>query len=447
MRFAALMLNLCCCCTFAATHHQCQLRPTNFEGWKAEELSNDWVRLAIVPQLGGRLMQVTFAGHSYLFVNPEYKGQYFPPSGKNNGKWFNYGGDKLWPLPEGRQDEQHWAGPASDLLDDGEYQLTVLSHDSTCAVRLDGPADPVTGLQYSREISIGSDSPQISFHAVMKNATGHPIRWSVQSVTQYDTADSTGSGFNRDFWAFTPVNPQSAYFNGYQVRAGLADDPSFNIADGLFLLHWQYLENEVWLDSTAGWLAVADNSTRYAMIERFQYIPGADYPGKASIIFYKNGAALELDDKGLPHLRSSTREDTPYYMEAEINSPMIRLAPGESYAMDTQWLPTRAGKDLKDVTNAGIIERPLAAHSTVKGIRLFGSFGVLYPGKLIANFYDAHGVESQATLLQSVDPAIAVELNEELEVPRTAERISIHLIDDDGKDRGSLAECKVVKPN
>src|SRR5947208_11263633 len=110
MRFAALMLNLCCCCTFAATHHQCQLRPTNFEGWKAEELSNDWVRLAIVPQLGGRLMQVTFAGHSYLFVNPEYKVQYFPPSGKNNGKWFNYGGDKLWPLPEGHQDEQHWAG-------------------------------------------------------------------------------------------------------------------------------------------------------------------------------------------------------------------------------------------------------------------------------------------------------------------------------------------------
>ena len=125
---------ICCCCTFAATHHQCQLRPTNFEGWKAEELLNDWVRLAIVPQLGGRLMQVTFASHSYLFVNPQYRGQYFPPSGKNNGKWFNYGGDKLWPLPEGRQDEQHWAGPASDLLDDGEYQLTVLSHDSTCAV-------------------------------------------------------------------------------------------------------------------------------------------------------------------------------------------------------------------------------------------------------------------------------------------------------------------------
>src|SRR5205814_8520404 len=118
------------------------------------------------------------------------------------------------------------------------------------------------------------------------------------------------------------------------------------------------------------------------------------------IIFYKHRAASELDDQGFTHMRSSPREDTPYYIEAEINSPMIRLAPGESYAMDTQWLPTRAGKDLKDVTSAGIIERPLAAHSTVKGIRLFGSLGVLYPGKLIANFYDAHGVESEATPLQ-----------------------------------------------
>src|SRR2546430_11877779 len=137
MRFAALMLTLCCCCTFAATHHQCQLRPTNFDGWKAEELSNDWLRLTIVPQLGGRLMQVTFGGHSYLFVNPQYKGQYIPPSlAAEKGKWINYGGDKLWPLPEGHQDDQHWPGPVSDVLDDGEYHVEVLPRGKTCAVRL-----------------------------------------------------------------------------------------------------------------------------------------------------------------------------------------------------------------------------------------------------------------------------------------------------------------------
>ena len=52
-------------------HPPCYIRSTQFEGWKAEEMSNEWVQLMIVPQLGGRLMQVTFAGHPYLFVNPK----------------------------------------------------------------------------------------------------------------------------------------------------------------------------------------------------------------------------------------------------------------------------------------------------------------------------------------------------------------------------------------
>src|SRR5215475_14132227 len=55
-------------------HNPCQVNPTTFDGWNAEELANPCLELVIVPQLGGRLMQVTFAGHPYLFVNPKYKG-------------------------------------------------------------------------------------------------------------------------------------------------------------------------------------------------------------------------------------------------------------------------------------------------------------------------------------------------------------------------------------
>jgi hypothetical protein len=41
------------------------------------------------------------------------KGQYFPPEvSAEQRRWFNYGGDKIWPMPEGSQDEQHWAGAA-----------------------------------------------------------------------------------------------------------------------------------------------------------------------------------------------------------------------------------------------------------------------------------------------------------------------------------------------
>jgi hypothetical protein len=425
-------------------HPACQIRSATFEGWAADEVSNQWLRLTFVKQTGGRLMQVSFAGHPYLFVNPKYKGQYIPPE-QANGQWINYGGDKIWPLPEGHADDQHWPGPLPDPLDDGIYDLKVVSQAPVCAVHLDGPADPRTGLQYSREISIRNDSPEISFHAVMKNASKHPIRWSVQSVTQYDTSDvHNPAQYNRDFWAFTPVNPQSAYFSSYQVRNGLADDPSFAVSDGLFKLHWAYLQNEVWLDSTAGWLAVVDGASQFAMVERSQYRIGAEYPGKASTIFYKNGAALALDQSGMPVLRLSGVEDTPYYMEAEINSPMIELQPDETYAMDTSWFPTRADSHVRDVTSAGVILTPLSLTASGNALVLAGSFGVFFPGKLQAHLFDAHGVEQQSAIdIEAVAPQTRVELRRETKPQVRPARLSIHLVDDQGIDRGSLGEAAV----
>ena len=83
----------------------CRIESIDFEGWQAQQLSNSSVELMTVPQLGGRVMQVVFDGHPYLFINPKYKGQYFPRSAaQGKHRWFNYGGDKIWPMPEGDQD-------------------------------------------------------------------------------------------------------------------------------------------------------------------------------------------------------------------------------------------------------------------------------------------------------------------------------------------------------
>ena len=159
--------------TLTANSKPCKIDATTFDGWKAEQITNQWVTVTIVPQLGGRVMQVTFGGHPYLFVNSRFKGQYFPPSeASTKGRWINYGGDKIWPLPEGTQDEQHWRGPVSDNLDDGEYAFKIVSQGAQCTAELAGPPDDRTGLQYSRQISLESDSPEISFRSVMKNTSG-----------------------------------------------------------------------------------------------------------------------------------------------------------------------------------------------------------------------------------------------------------------------------------
>ena len=124
-------------------------------------------------------------------------------------KWFNYGGDKLWPLPEGNDDEQHWAG-GSDSSTMGRTRFERFRKDNSCEVRTYGPADPRTGIQFLRTIRLDSDSPRIRFRATMKNTTGHPLEWSMQSVSQYDTCDDgdTPSQINSDFRALRPRTRQ-----------------------------------------------------------------------------------------------------------------------------------------------------------------------------------------------------------------------------------------------
>ena len=424
----------------AQTAGGCSVHETTFDGWPAQEMSNAWVQLMFVPKLGGRLMQVTFAGHPYLFVNPEYQGKYIPPK-EAAGRWINYGGDKIWPLPEGNDSEQQWTG-ASTPLDDGEYKFSVVSQGEHCTVRLDGPPDPPTGLQYSREVSIGTDSPEISFHAITKNYTGHSIAWSVQSVSQYNLADANAeNGYNHDFWAITPVNPITGYLLGYHVRDGLANDPSFSVRDGLFRLHWKYIESEVWVDSSAGWVAIVDGGSNYTMVEKSKYVQHAEYPSKASVIFYKNGPTVELDKSGMPRLSRMDRKETPYYMEAELNSPMAELGPGETFTWDTKWTPCRMGHDLRDVTEAGAIGKPLAVTRNGKNLDLTGQFGVFYAGTLVAHLYDRGGEERDQATLKQVTPKELIDLQQSVPAAEGIVRVSVHLVDANNVDRGALGEA------
>ncbi len=421
----------------------CKVQPVQFEGWQAQQMSNDWLQLTFVPQLGGRLMQVSFNGHPYLFINPVYKGKYISPS-EAAGRWINYGGDKIWPLPEGNDDEQHWQG-ASTALDDGAYAFTVLAQGARCTVRLEGPPDPPTGLQYTREISIGSDSPQISFHAITKNYTGHSITWSVQSVSQYNLSDANDpKEYNHNFWAITPLNANSSYLLGYHVRDGLANDPSFSVKNGLFRLNWKYLENEVWLDANAGWIALIDGATQYAMVEKSNHVAGGDYPSKATTIFYKNGPILRMNEKGMPYFPSTTLDETPYYMEAELNSPMVVLGPGQTYFFDTNWFPSRLTPDLTTVTDAGLVGKPLAAHRTAGKIELNGTFGVFFPGELKAFLYDEGGVQVSQVSLAALHPQDLIALHQTIPAANNVNRVSIHVIDSNGADRGALGEVFVT---
>src|SRR5262249_42574402 len=151
-----------------------------------------------------------------------------------------------WLLPEGNEDEQHWKGN-SDLLDDGPYTFRKLSEGQRCEIELTSPADPLTGIQFSRTIRLDADSPRIRFHAVMKNISGHSLEWSMQSVSQYATSAPSNPGvMNRNFWTFTPANPASSYLNRYHVRFGPAENRAVEVRDdGLFTVHYVSMAAEL----------------------------------------------------------------------------------------------------------------------------------------------------------------------------------------------------------
>jgi hypothetical protein len=200
-------------------------------------------------------------------------------------------------------------------------------------------------------------------------------------------------------------------------------------------------------DSTAGWVAVVDGLSSFAMLERFRFFPGAEYPERASVIFYIDGPGLQLNQQGMPEISRTKLEDAPYYMEAELNSPLVRLAPGETSTLESEWFPSRMTPQFVNATEAGMIGRELAASPAAGGVRLTGHFGVFYAGRLVARVYDAGGVALQTVDITKADPLEAVSLDTFIPAPPGAATISLHLVDEQGLDRGSLGAVEVVKSN
>jgi hypothetical protein len=133
-------------------------------------------------------------------------------------------------------------------------------------------------------------------------------------------------------------------------------------------------------------------------------------------------------------------------MEAEVNSPMVELGPGETYAMDTQWYPARMGSDFKTTTYSGVVGTPLAAAATPAGLVLSGNFGVFYPGQLVAHYYSRGGEALGTAQIAPVSPLQPTQLQTTVQAPPETARVSLHVVDAEGLDRGPLGETLVNPP-
>ncbi len=432
-----------------APSYPAKLDKTQYNGWNVYRLTNGLVTLLVAPELGGRAIQLQLGDQEFFFVNKDLAGKVLPPE-QNNLKagWANYGGDKVWPGPEGWMNDNEWPSIPYYILDGSRFDAEVISNNaSEVAVRVTSPKDPRTGVQFVRTYHVYAGTTRVKVEQVMRNISRREIRWGIWHLIQNDGADARDpSKPNPELYMYVPLNPQSRYPEGYYKPYGDVRHPSYEVLPGgrMLRIHYLYRVGKMAADSNAGWYAVVNGQKNICLVENFKYFSGAEYPDSASVESWNDGPGT-ISRGPFDQTLADDPKKTPYFLESELLSPFAKLAPGEEYAFPVYWSPTRAPYPLHDAADAGVISEPLSASIASGQVTLKGVFGVFTPGTLEAVFYSVMGEELSRETLQAVSPREVVRVEKSVALPAEAFRVSLRVLDADGEIRGYLGNV-VLKP-
>jgi hypothetical protein len=417
-------------------------RPSVYQGWPCHRLENEVVRLHVVPDIGGRVIQYALGDKEFFWVNPALVGTTSPLTGLSpDGGWLNYGGDKLWPAPQGWDDDQQWPGPPDAVLDGQPYRA---ERDADRArICLTSGDDSRSGIRFRRCIQLAPRSTRVSIAATMTNIDDATRRWGIWAHTQLDAGRSGNDDHNRLMRAWCPINPRSRFDRGYQVIFGDEDNPSFE-ADaqrGLMKVSYHYTVGKIGLDSHAGWVATVDGQKGDVFVQRFEFDPREPYPDGSSVEFWHNGVGRIYAYNQWTDMPDD-RAKNPYVFESELLSPFARLEPGESYTWRYDWYACRIGGDFPvvDCSGTGLVSEPLACRRDGDRTRLSGRFGVFHLGRLVLEACDAHArVLAREVLDPAATPLKPIVLDHEIELPVATRSVALILEDTEGQRIGEIA--------
>ncbi|MBN1893484.1 hypothetical protein JW906_03270 [bacterium] len=299
------------------------IRRFEYRCWPdAIELSNDEVRLVVVPAIG-RIMHYGFRKETnILWENPEWFGKILPKDGffQEKGKpvWANFGGDKIWPMDQkdfGKVNGRDW--PPDHWLDGGTHEAGL---QDDCVI-ITSPVSRYCGARSIREIRLNPGGTRVSIKQTLEKVHAaadprlEPIAHTIWNITQIRMPEQTL--FN--------LNPKSKLPGGYKIyeEAPWGSENFFvDKKAGCFLplaTKWQ----KAGADSDF-WLAAIVSQT--AIAELFRLDESGQYP-----------------DGGI----SASVFTCPEYAELELMSPTACLLPGQKLHFEIAWemksLPPEAG--------------------------------------------------------------------------------------------------------
>jgi len=159
----------------------CTVTKENYRGWRAIRLANGILELFVVPEIGGRVIQLRVGDLDLFYVNHRHEGRVYRPEENDlDSGWKNYGGSKVWPAPQGWASDAEWPGPPDPVLDGGVYSCEIVQErGETAAVRLESSPDQYTGLTFVRVIRIFRDAARVEVRHTMRNTSTRRVRWAV----------------------------------------------------------------------------------------------------------------------------------------------------------------------------------------------------------------------------------------------------------------------------
>ena len=309
-------------------------RRGDYKGWSTCWLERGPLALALVPQVGGRIMGLQWFGQDLFFMNPNLEGRVEAIAAARDVRerkrelgFLLWGGDKTWLAP---QNEWTDAVPFLDL-DSGAYELTI--DDANAAATMTSPVCRETGVQIERTITLGRRPGTWRVSHVLHNRGAAVVSWAPWIVAM----------ILRPATVFFPTRAASRYPEGVRTFANEGD--SSRVRDSV--------------------LSFLDDIAVFSCREPVKFKYGADGEVGSAL------AVIEAGRRGLVGLCKSVPTFHPdryahgcvaevfnssdfSYFEMELHGPVVRLSPGESSTL------------IEDAALFDLTEPPLDAMSVRK---------------------------------------------------------------------------------
>ena len=398
----------------------------NTWGWNAVVMQNHFIKLAIVPAIGGRVMEYNLGGLQSIFVNPAELGKTYTPS--PSAPWHNFGGFKTWPAPQSQWDAGGW--PPPPVIDGGNYSFLIdsLSEPSgSVAVTVSSPPEKwfAPNVRIERKTTAHAGTSRITMDQTFINEGTGAVRWSVWGVTE-GIVHHPGKSDYGNYWVYFPINPQSVYGKTGVNPRGNSNAWRGEVAPGVFGVQYTPDNRLLYADPNKGWIVYADISDKFIVAKTFTIFEGASYPD--------NGCRVTVY-VGPPD---------PSYLEFEVKGPTVELAAnGGKYTFTENWWAATVRAPVLDVDSVGAVAEGLAYDSTTQN--LTAVYGVFYKGTAKVVFVDAHGKILFAGRAYSVSPLSEFQLREAITIPKGAATVQIRVYDSSNGLVGILETATVYR--